>query len=217
MSGGPVRAGQIQAAGVPSLAVERAMKRICVFCGSNSGSHPSYLAAARATGAALARRGIGLVYGGGRVGLMGVLADAARNQGGEVIGVIPGALVAKELAYEGLEDLRVVGSMHERKALMADLADAFIALPGGYGTLEEFCEMLTWAQLGLHQKPCGILNVEGFYGGLLSFFDHAVGEGFVRGAHRSLVVEAEDPERLLDLLMTYRPPFLDKWIHRGEA
>src|ERR671931_564342 len=146
------------------------MKRICVFCGSNIGLRNVYFAVAQATGVALARRGIGLVYGGGRVGLMGVVADAVLKEGGEVIGVIPEALTTREVAHQGLDDLRVVGSMHERKALMAELANAFIALPGGYGTLEEFCEVLTWAQLGLHRKPCGILNVEGFYDSLLSLF-----------------------------------------------
>ena len=193
------------------------MKRVCVFCGSNSGSQWAYQEAAQATGLALARRGMGLVYGGGRVGLMGVVADAVLREGGEVIGVIPEALVAKEAAHRGLTELRVVGSMHERKALMAELAEAFVALPGGFGTLEEFCEVLTWAQLGLHRKPCGLLNVKGFYDPLLSLFDHAVAEGFVRAPHRALVLEAQDPDSLLDLLATYQPPLVDKWIGRAEA
>jgi uncharacterized protein (TIGR00730 family) len=193
------------------------MRRVCIFCGSNNGARTVYVDAARAMGAALARRRIGLVYGGGRVGLMGVVADAVMAGGGEVIGVIPEALVAKEVAHEGLPDLRVVGSMHERKALMAELADAFVALPGGYGTLEEFCEVVTWAQLGFHRKPCGLLNVGGFYDRLLALFDHAVAEHFVRPAHRSLVLEEHDPEHLLDLLASYRPPALEKWLDRDET
>lgn len=193
------------------------MRRVCIFCGSNNGARTVYVDAARAMGAALARRRIGLVYDGGRVGLMGVVADAVLAGGGEVIGVIPEALVAKEVAHEGLPDLRVVGSMHERKALMAELADAFVALPGGYGTLEEFCEVVTWAQLGLHRKPCGLLNVGGFYDRLLALFDHAVAEHFVRPAHRSLVLEERDPEHLLDLLASYRRPALEKWLDRDET
>ncbi len=192
------------------------MRRVCVFCGSNHGARPSYTSAAQSLGAALARRGVGLVYGGGGVGLMSVLADSVLAAGGEVIGVIPEALVAKEVAHKSLSDLRVVGSMHERKALMAELAEAFIALPGGYGTLEEFCEVITWAQLGLHAKPCGVLNIDGFYDPLLAFFDHAVAEEFVRPAHRSLVVEAQDAERLLDALARFRAPALEKWIDRDE-
>lgn len=168
-------------------------------------------------GKALARRGLGLVYGGGHIGLMGVVADSVLAEGGEVIGVIPKALLAKELAHQGLTELQVVGSMHERKALMAELADAFVALPGGYGTFEEFCEVLTWAQLGLHRKPCGILNVEGFYNALLLLLDHAVAEQFVRAEHRSLVLEEQDPERLLDRLVSHRPAKLDKWLDRNET
>jgi len=167
-------------------------------------------------GQALARRGIGLVYGGGGIGLMGVLADAALSAGGDVIGVIPEALVAREVAHQGLGDLRVVASMHERKALMADLSDAFVALPGGLGTLEEFCEALTWAQLGIHRKPCGLLNVEGFFDPLLSFFDHAVRERFVSPDHRSLVVVEEDPERLLDALSRWEPPAFERLMGREE-
>jgi hypothetical protein len=193
------------------------MRRVCIFCGSSNGARDVYVEAARAMGAALARRRIGLVFGGGRIGLMGVVADAVLAAGGEVIGVIPEALVAKELAHNGLSDLRVVGSMHERKALMAELADAFVALPGGYGTFEEFCEVVTWAQLGFHRKPCGLLNVVGFYEPLLAFFDHAVAEGFVRPGHRALVLEERDPEHLLDLLARYQPPALEKWIERDET
>jgi uncharacterized protein (TIGR00730 family) len=192
------------------------MKRVCVFCGSQNGTRDQYVAAARRTGEALARRGIGLVYGGGGIGLMGVLADAAVSAGGDVIGVIPKALMAREVAHRGLPDLRVVASMHERKALMAELADAFVALPGGFGTLEEFCEALTWAQLGIHRKPCGLLNVEGFFDPLLSLFDHAVRERFVSPDHRSLVVVEEDPERLLDALSRWEPPALERWMGREE-
>jgi len=192
------------------------MKRVCVFCGSRNGTRDQYVAAARRTGEALARRGIGLVYGGGGIGLMGILADAAVSAGGDVIGVIPKALMAREVAHRGLPDLRVVASMHERKALMAELADAFVALPGGFGTLEEFCEALTWAQLGIHRKPCGLLNVEGFFDPLLSLFDHAVRERFVSPDHRSLVVVEEDPERLLDALSRWEPPALERWMGREE-
>ncbi|MDE3097752.1 MAG: TIGR00730 family Rossman fold protein [Chloroflexota bacterium] len=193
------------------------MRRVCVFCGSSPGARAAYADAARALGTALVRRGIGLVYGGGGVGLMTAVADSVLVAGGEVIGVIPEALVAKELAHAGLSDLRVVASMHERKALMAELADAFVALPGGYGTLEEFCEVLTWAQLGFHPKPCGLLNVAGFYDPLLAFFDHAVAQRFVRPAHRSLIVEADDADGLLDRLADFRPPALEKWIDRDAT
>lgn len=193
------------------------MKRVCVFCGSSKGARPEYEEAARAMGQALARRGIGLVYGGGNVGLMGIIADTTMKAGGEVIGVIPKALFEKEVGHRGVTELRIVGSMHERKALMADLSDAFIAMPGGYGTFEEFCEVLTWAQLGLHQKPCGLLNVENYYAPLLTLFDQAVSEKFVKVEHRVLVLEETDPERLLDLLESYRPPLLDKWIDREET
>jgi len=193
------------------------LTRVCVFCGSSDGARAGYAGAARAMGAALARRGIGLVYGGGRVGLMGILADAVLEGGGNVIGVIPQAMVSKELAHRGLTELRVVASLHERKAMMAELADAFVALPGGYGTFEEFCEIVTWAQLGLHVKPCALLNVEGYYDPLLALFDHALEERFVRPAHRDLVMEERQPERLLDLLESYRPPRLGRWIDRGET
>ena len=192
------------------------MKRVCVFCGSRDGTRSQYAAAAGGMGEALARRGIGLVYGGGGIGLMGVLADAALSAGGDVIGVIPESLMAREVAHRGLGDLRVVASMHERKALMAELSDAFVALPGGFGTLEEFCEALTWAQLGIHRKPCGLLNVEGFFDPLLSFFDHAVRERFVSPDHRSLVVVEEDPGRLLDALSRWEPPALERLMGRGE-
>jgi uncharacterized protein (TIGR00730 family) len=192
-------------------------KRICVFCGSSSGARPCYVSAAQTLARFLAANNIGIVYGGGNVGLMGALADAALDSRADIIGVIPQALVDKELAHRGLGDLRVVGSMHERKALMADLADAFIALPGGYGTFEEFCEVLTWTQLGLHRKPCGLLNVAGYYDALLALFDHAVHEQFVRGVHREMVVAASDPATLVEDLLQFKMPLVDKWIARSQA
>jgi uncharacterized protein (TIGR00730 family) len=182
------------------------MKRIAVFCGSNKGTRAAYAAAAENLGRQLASHGIELVYGGGCIGLMGVLADAVLKNGGHVIGVIPQSLVIKEVVHEKLPDLRVVKSMHERKALMAKLADGFIALPGGYGTFEEFCEVLAWGQLGYHQKPFGLLNVAGFYRGFLEFFDHATREGFIRPKHRELVMVEEDVEKLLHRLETFQPP-----------
>ena len=188
------------------------MKRICVFAGSNSGSHIEYPAAARELGHALVQHEVALVYGGARVGLMGALADAVLSARGHVIGVIPDALLAKEAAHKGLPDLRVVASMHERKAMMADLADGFIALPGGWGTLDEFFEVLTWAQLGLHQKPCGLLNVRGFFDGLLSFIDHSIDECFVRREHRSMVMVSTSPDSLLERFDQYVPLVVPKWI-----
>jgi len=187
-------------------------KRICVFCGSSSGTRPGYLAAAVSLGRQLAAGGIGVVFGGSRVGLMGALADAALDSGGEVIGVIPRALVEKEVAHRRLADLRVVASMHERKALMAELSDAFIALPGGFGTFEEFCEVLTWTQLGLQRKPCGILNVEGYYDPLLALFDHAVAEGFLKPVHRAMVIADTDSASLVARLLASEPPVTGKWI-----
>lgn len=190
------------------------MKNICVFCGSSMGVRPAYKLAAQAMGETLARRGLGLVYGGGNVGLMGTVADAALTAGGQVIGVMPEFLVAKEIAHAGLTELHVVSSMHDRKALMAELSDGFVALPGGYGTLEEFCEILTWAQLGLHQKPQGLLNVEGYYDPLLRLFDQAVTEQFLKPELRFLVLEASESEHLLDLMANYKPQIVDKWIGR---
>jgi uncharacterized protein (TIGR00730 family) len=191
------------------------MRRVCVFCGSSPGANLQYAEVAKKLGALLARRGLGLVYGGGNVGLMGMLADAVLNGGGHVIGVIPQALVDLEVAHAGLSDLRVVSSMHERKALMADLADGFIALPGGIGTLEEFCEILTWAQLGLHQKPCGLINVAGYFDHLVAFLDHSVSERFLRPEHRGMVLADVDAESLLDRFVAYRPSPLAKWIDRS--
>ena len=190
------------------------MKRICVFCGSNFGHSEKYRAMAVRLGHALAERGLGLVYGGGKVGLMGTIADAVLERGGEVIGIIPEDLVKKEVAHKGLADLRIVGSMHERKALMERLSDGFIAMPGGFGTLDEFCEILTWTQLGLHQKPCGILNVGGYYDFFLKFVDHSVTEGFIRAEHRKLLLESEEPEALLDRFAKYKPVILDKWLKK---
>jgi uncharacterized protein (TIGR00730 family) len=188
------------------------MKRIAVYCGSNKGTRAAYAGAAENLGRQLAKRGIELVYGGGCVGLMGVLADAVLQNGGHVIGVIPQSLVIKEVVHEKLPDLRVVKNMHERKALIAELSDGFIALPGGYGTCEEFCEVLAWSQLGYHQKPFGLLDVAGFYRPLLQFFDHAVTEGFIRPAHRELVLVEEDVGKLLRRLETFQPPKEVKWV-----
>jgi uncharacterized protein (TIGR00730 family) len=193
------------------------MHRICVFCGSSPGARPAYLTAARSLGGTLARRGLGLVYGGASVGLMGAVADAALAEGAEAIGVIPGALERKELGHRGLTRLEVVGSMHERKARMSELADGFVALPGGMGTLEELSEILTWAQLGLHRKPCGLLDVDGYWQPLVAFFDHAVEEGFLRAEHRRLVVVEREPDALLERLAAWRPPVVEKWIERGES
>ena len=193
------------------------MSRVCVFTGSSAGVRVEYRNAAAALGQSLAARGMGLVYGGARVGLMGAVADAALRAGGEVIGVIPRALVAKEVAHTGLTDLRVVGSMHERKALMSDLSDAFIAAPGGLGTLEELFEILTWAQLGLHQKPCGLLNAQGYFDPLLSFIDHSINERFVQPEYRRLIVVADAAEPLLDLLAGQTPPRVEKWIDRATT
>jgi uncharacterized protein (TIGR00730 family) len=181
------------------------LKSVCVFCGSNPGTNPVYIEAANQVGRVLAQHSLRLVYGGGRVGLMGAIADAAIEFGGEVIGVIPRVLLEKELGHDGVTELIVVGSMHERKALMAEYADAFIALPGGFGTFEEFCEVLTWTQLGLHAKPCGLLNVNQFYDPLLSLFDSALDDGFVRPEHRSLVLADSDIASLLDRLSSFSP------------
>ena len=183
-----------------------------MFCGSNTGARPAYVEVAESLGKLLAERKIGLVYGGGKVGLMGKIADSVLAAGGEVIGVIPRSLMRKEIAHAGLTDLRVVDSMHRRKALMAELSYGFIALPGGFGTFEEFCEIVTWAQLGLQTKPCGILNVEGYYDHLLGLFDHAVNEKFLHPANRALVIAAKNPDEMLDRLMNHRVPHAEKWI-----
>ena len=189
-------------------------RRICVFCGSNLGITPSYRDATAVMGQLLADRGIELVYGGGNIGLMGILADTVLSAGGRVIGVIPESLLAKEVGHAGLTDLRVVQSMHERKALMADLSDGFIAMPGGFGTFEEFCEVVTWSQLGLQSKPCGLLNVENYFAPLLELFDHAVREGFLHEENRRLVLDDDDPSRLLEKMAEFRPQPVAKWIGR---
>jgi uncharacterized protein (TIGR00730 family) len=193
------------------------MHRICVFAGSSPGARPEYALAAQELGRALLARRIGVVYGGARVGLMGAVADTVLAGGGLVTGVIPEGLVAKEIAHDGLTELRVVRSMHERKAMMNDLADAFIALPGGWGTLEEFFEVLTWAQLGLHRKPCGLLNAHGYFDRLLSFIDHSVDERFVRSHHRSMVLVARSADELLRQFDSYVPPVVEKWIDRAAT
>lgn len=173
------------------------MKKICVYCGSSSGRKPEYIEAAHSLARLLAQRGIGLVYGGASVGIMGAIADAVLSNGGEVVGVIPRALVEKEVSHEGLTELKVVDTMHERKAVMMDVADGFIALPGGLGTLEELFEVLTWSQLGFHKKPCGLLNVAGYYEGLISFINSAVDEQFIKTRHRDMLLIEDDAEKLL--------------------
>jgi uncharacterized protein (TIGR00730 family) len=189
-----------------------AVRRICVYAGSNPGSDPAYAEAARGLARLFAERGVGLVYGGGRVGLMGVVADTVLEAGGEAIGVMPQALIEREIGHAGLSELHVVGSMHERKALMAELSDAFVAVPGGIGTLEELIEVYTWSQLGIHSKACGVLNVAGYYDHLAAFLDHAVEAGFLRPQHRAVLSVAADPAELLDLLAAYEPPAVSKWI-----
>jgi uncharacterized protein (TIGR00730 family) len=186
------------------------LKRICVFCGSSPGSRPAYLQSARDLGEALVRRQIGLVFGGGRLGMMGEVARTVFERGGEVIGVIPEGLVKKEVGYTELADLRVVSTMHERKAAMAELADGFIALPGGFGTLEEFFEVVTWAQLGLHPKPCGLLDAVGYYTLLGDFLDNAVREGFILGGHRDMILVESTADALLDRFAAYQAPHIDK-------
>jgi uncharacterized protein (TIGR00730 family) len=183
-----------------------AIRSICVFCGASTGRDPGYAAAAARTGETLARRRIRIIYGGGRLGLMGTVADAALAAGGEVIGVIPRGLVDRELAHPGLTELRIVGTLHERKAAMAELADGFVALPGGLGTLEELAEVLSWAQLDLHAKPIGLLDVGGYFGALESFLDHAVAEGFLAEPHRRFLLRDDDLERLLGWFETWEPP-----------
>ncbi len=197
------------------------MKRSCVFCGSSSGTRPVYRSAAQALGRSLAEQGLELVYGGGNVGLMGTVADACLAAGGQVIGVIPQALMGKEVAGRHLEHrqltrLEVVDSMHTRKARMAELADGFIALPGGFGTFEEFCEVLTWGQLGFHVKPMGLLNVAGYYDTLLALFDHAVQEGFLRQQNRDMALADADPSRLLEAMAAFTPEPVSKWLKEAR-
>jgi len=190
---------------------------VCVFCGSSAGAGTAYAGGARRLGEALVAAGTGLVYGGAHVGLMGILADTVLAAGGEVTGVIPHALEELEIAHRGLTSLHVVGSMHERKALMAELADGFISLPGGIGTLEEMFEILTWAQLGLHRKPCGLLDVDGYFVGLLQFLDRMVDQGFLRTVHREMILVESEPERLLARFESYQPPGVVKWIDRAQS
>jgi uncharacterized protein (TIGR00730 family) len=193
------------------------MRRVCVFCGSSPGARPAYAEATAEVARLLAGEGIGVVYGGGHVGLMGVLADTVMAAGGEAIGVMPQALVDREIGHTGTSELRVVGSMHERKALMADLSDAFIALPGGAGTLEELFEVYTWSQLGLHDKPCGLLDVEGYFSGLVGFLDHAVDERFLRKEHRAMLIVEREPRVLIRRLAEFEPRAVTpKWIDREE-
>ncbi|WP_091910934.1 LOG family protein [Chitinasiproducens palmae] len=193
------------------------MKSVCVYCGSANGARPAYAAAARAFGQALADAGLTLVYGGGSVGLMGIVADAALGAGGEVVGIIPQLLMDKEVGHHGLSRLEVVPDMHQRKKRMADLSDAFISLPGGAGTLEELFEVYTWAQLGYHRKPIGLLNVAGFYDPLLTMLRHTVAEGFLREPYLDLLLTERDPAALLDLCRRFESPAGDKWASRREA
>ncbi len=193
------------------------MKRICVYCGSSPGRDPAYLAAGRALGQLLVERNLGLVYGGAGIGVMGEVANAVLAGGGEAIGVIPEALAVKEVAHPALTRQYVVPSMHERKAMMVDLADGFVALPGGWGTFEELFEVLTWAQLGFHDKPCGVLNAAGYYDHLKAFLEHAVVEGFVPEVCRTMVIVEESAERLLDRFDAYQAPKVRKWITREET
>lgn len=193
------------------------MKRICVYCGSSLGKRSDYRKAAHLLAKEMVNRKIGLVYGGAGIGIMGQMADAVLALGGEAIGVIPQALAVKEVSHSSLTELKIVGSMHERKAMMTDLADGFIALPGGLGTLEELFEILTWAQLGFHQKPCGLLNISGYYNGLITFLDHAVDEAFIRPIHRSLLQVSDCPCQLLDAFAVFQPSITDKWIKQDET
>lgn len=193
------------------------MKSICVFCGASPGNDPVHRQAATALGTDIARRGMRLVYGGGVIGLMGTIADAALAAGGEVIGIIPHALKKKEVGHAGITRLEIVDSMHQRKARLAELSDAFIAMPGGFGTFEEFCEIVTWAQLGMHAKPCCLLNTNGFYDPLLALFDGAVRAGFIKESNRGLVLSATTPDGVLAALADYRPIAVDKWIDRAAT
>jgi len=188
------------------------MKKLCVYCGSNPGRRPEYIAAARSLAEELLSRGIGLVYGGSNVGIMGELADTVLKSGGEVLGIIPQVLVDQEVSHTGLTELRIVNSMHERKAMMVELSDGFIALPVGLGTIEELLEVLTWAQLGFHQKPCALLNASGYYDHLSAFLDHMVEEGFVKDVHRSMLIIEKNPALLLDRFADYEPPRTNKWV-----
>lgn len=192
------------------------IQAICVFCGANYGKRPSYRESARRVGEILAKQAITLVYGGGNVGLMGALADACLENGGRVVGVIPRALAEKEIAHRNISEMHVVGSMHERKAMMADLADAFLTLPGGFGTWDEFCEALTWSQLGLQKKACAFLNVDGYYDALLAMAQRAAEDGFIQPEHRELLLVDTDAERIIERLQSYEVPCVPKWVDRKE-
>ena len=192
------------------------MKRICVYCGSSYGKLPAYTEAAKALGKVLTDHGMGLVYGGASVGIMGVVADAVLENGGEVVGVIPQAIADKEIAHTGLTALKVVPNMHERKAMMADYSDGFIALPGGLGTMEELFEVWTWAQLGFHNKPCGLLNVAGYYDHLNAFISHAVGQEYVKAAHQETLLVSTEPNDLIEQMTNYKPAVGSKWIGRDD-
>lgn len=193
------------------------MKSICVYCGSNPGRQESYSSAARELAKSLVEREIRLVYGGASVGIMGLIADTVLQLGGQAVGVIPDALLRKEVAHTNLTELHVTQSMHERKTLMAELSDGFIALPGGIGTLEEIFEVWTWAQLGFHKKPCGLLNVEGYFDSLISFLDHTVAEQFVKEQHHSMLIVEHNPDLLLDRFASYKPPTIQKWVGKAET
>jgi uncharacterized protein (TIGR00730 family) len=210
-------AAQIESGPLAGYGRYKKSMRIAVFCGASAGMSPGYREAAGGFGGLLAREGIGLVYGGGAIGLMGALADGVLAAGGHVIGVIPHALDTREVAHRGLSELRVVSSMHERKAQMADLADGFVALPGGIGTLEELFEIWTWAQLGIHLKPCALLNVNGFYTGLVSFLDHVVSEGFLKPVHRGALMVETCPQTLLSKMRSYQPPPTTKWLAPSQT
>lgn len=192
------------------------MKQVCIFCGSYAGAQPMYMEAAHAIGLGLAERSIGLVYGGGRVGLMGAIADGTIAGGGYVTGVIPQSLVDRELAHKGLNELHIVTSMHERKAMMAQIAEGFIALPGGFGTLDELFEIITWAQLGFHRKPIALLNVGGYFNPLLAFIAHMATKGFIKPEHSTAMLVKAEVDDLLDTLLAYEPPELEKWIKKAE-
>jgi uncharacterized protein (TIGR00730 family) len=193
------------------------LNTVCVFCGSSPGAHPEYIASARSFGRLLAEQGVRIVYGGGRVGLMGAVADAAMEAGGSVIGVIPHALMAREVGHGGVTDLRVVETMHERKALMADISDGFVALPGGIGTLEEFFEIWTWGQLGIHDKPIGLLDVRGFYAPMALLLDHLVEQEFLAPRHRGRVLRDDSAESLLERMRAFVPPETRRWVDLDQA
>lgn len=195
----------------------RALRRVCVFCGSSPGKRPEYVAAAREVGRVLAGEGIAVVFGGGRIGMMGAVADGALDAGGQVIGVIPDGLMLREVAHEGLTEMLVVASMHERKQKMADLADAFVMLPGGFGTFEEFCEVVTWAQLGIHAKPCLAVNTNGYYDPLVAMFDHALAEGFVRAEIRGIVGVVDTPADLVPALRRHPMPDVERWMTAADT